>query len=1234
VSSTAIHPQAPTVEDPYVGLTYFTEDRVDFFFGRDEECALIIGNLRAARLTLLYAESGVGKSSVLRAGVVARLRSFAERDQRQRGLPRLVPVVFNSWSERPVAALVHAIGEAIRPYLGEGDLPELPEGDLEAALEAASEAVEGTMLVILDQFEEYFLYPDEGIQEERIAAQIARCVNRPDLHANFLVSIREDSYAQLGDLFRGKVKNVYGNFLHMDFLGRGGAREAIERPLERMNELQPGAEPFAAEPELVEAVLDQVSRDEESVGIETTYLQLVMRRLWEEETGAGSRLLRLQTLERLGGAQAIIGNHLDRAMEAGAGLTPDQRLIAASAFRFLVTSGGTKIALTVVDLADLTGLAAAEIEPILRHLSSPKLHILRPVVFEGGEGEPRFEIFHDALAAPIVEWRTRVEEEEREAKAERERADKEKAQQAAAEAKRQAQQERQRKRVAQALLAVTVVALLAVATYFAIHQTNLADQREADNQSVRAAERIAELAKAPTFGPAKAALASVEAYRLSPTLEARDQALAQLQFNPALPTIAAGHTRGVSAVAFIPGSKNFVTGGYDQTVRVWGADGREIGSPQIVGEVPLGIAVSKPLSDGARIVAAGLGSGRIDLWEIDASGKVKRGSYKDWSVGHGEIQGIAFNPRAPELLAFGGSDGALMLADVEHSRSAGVIGREHVRGGIYDLAFAPSGRTLFVASSDERRVFGVSSTGLDGSLRLGGWAQAVAAGPHNSFAFAAEGRIKLWDGIRKREMVLRAPGTVNALGFAHGGNVLVAGGEDWNVTTWDVATGRPFGPPRMAGPPRAAGGAEIEDLAIAPDDETIAAAGANGLVKLWPLMPTVRTLATTVGGLSPAETGDRLPKIFGLAVGAHGLVAAAGGPAGTSIWSLRDPPAPGSPPKPVARIAGATHAVAYRGNILVTGRHSSFAVYGTRGVCRGRGADPCLLGVPGNPHSEVTIESLALKQYGSRLLLASTAYRNRKGYFNLWDLTRVEEGKITHIYSSPRLDTEIRRLTFSPTYPLLAAGTADGKTRVWNVSDPTSPHGIKIRHARGNENQSVDAIAFSRDGFLLASGGEDQQVVLWRVVHHDSGSVTVDGMPGTMLQGDSIFSLAFSPNGGVLAVGDADGNTCLYEVATRHVIGDNSCLLGHVTELISGGIETAKFARLGDGRIVLLIAGTGQPIVAWNSILWNVSKSDRAKEAIAHDVCSLVGRNLSDPEWNSVFASTKLANHRHQTCPQ
>src|SRR5207249_6234819 len=108
---------ATTTNGPYVGLTHFTEGEADLFFGREAERKRIIGNLRASRLTLLYAESGVGKSSLLRAGVVPRLRELAHPSRTERSSARYVPVVFSSWGAEPTDALIDAIGDAIEPLV-------------------------------------------------------------------------------------------------------------------------------------------------------------------------------------------------------------------------------------------------------------------------------------------------------------------------------------------------------------------------------------------------------------------------------------------------------------------------------------------------------------------------------------------------------------------------------------------------------------------------------------------------------------------------------------------------------------------------------------------------------------------------------------------------------------------------------------------------------------------------------------------------------------------------------------------------------------------------------------------------------------------------------------------------------------------------------------------------------------------------------------------------------------
>jgi WD40 repeat protein len=577
------------------------------------------------------------------------------------------------------------------------------------------------------------------------------------------------------------------------------------------------------------------------------------------------------------------------------------------------------------------------------------------------------------------------------------------------------------------------------------------------------------------------------------------------------------------------------------------------------------------------------------------------------------------------MLAVGSAKGVVALWSLRHPRHPHPLGRRQLGGKVNDLAFTADGRSLFVAGKKGGVAFGVNGKGFTASdpvKKVSGEGTAVATAPNGSYAFGGKGGIELWDAVRGRRLHMAQPGEVDTLAFARGGSILVSGGTDWNVTTWDVASGRPFGPPRTF--ERLA----ADDVAVSPDGRTILAGGEDHLLKLWPLQPA-SALATTVGSVSASETRN-LPQIAGLAVGDEGRAVAAAGPTGTSLWSLRDPSL-SSPPKPLAQIPGASRVVAYHGNILVTGRGYSFAVYGTGRACRGKGEEPCLLASP-SPHSEEQIYGLALASSGKRLLLATSGSHHGSGGVNLWDLTDAESGVVTHLPWLP-VGSLVDRLAFSPTDPLLAVGTEDGKVQVWDVSDPGSPKEVDSENPHGNENQPVDALAFSPDGAWLASGGADQQVALWRVIHPDSGPVAVKPTPGTLTQGQSIFSLAFSPDGKTLAAGDSEGNTCLYGVASRHVIGGGACLLGHRTELeLGGGIEADEFAQLPDGETVLLTAGAGQGIVAWKSILWNLSDQGRVEQEITDAACRLAGRDLERNEWRAIFESTKLGDDPRLIC--
>src|SRR5918999_103249 len=152
-------------QSPYQGLNPYREEDADFFFGRGRERRLVIANLFASPLTLLYGSSGVGKSSLLEAGVVHSLRQRHD----------LLIVSFRDWQSNPIdglkASIAHATWRDANETLDLGD--SLPIADY---LEECASRLNRHMMVILDQFEEYFLYHPYESREGTFATEFPDAV--------------------------------------------------------------------------------------------------------------------------------------------------------------------------------------------------------------------------------------------------------------------------------------------------------------------------------------------------------------------------------------------------------------------------------------------------------------------------------------------------------------------------------------------------------------------------------------------------------------------------------------------------------------------------------------------------------------------------------------------------------------------------------------------------------------------------------------------------------------------------------------------------------------------------------------------------------------------------------------------------------------------------------------------------------------------------------------------------
>ena len=432
--------------------------------------------------------------------------------------------------------------------------------------------------------------------------------------------------------------------------------------------------------------------------------------------------------------------------------------------------------------------------------------------------------------------------------------------------------------------------------------------------------------------------------------------------------------------------------------------------------------------------------------------------------------------------------------------------------------------------------------------------------------------------------------------------MLVSGGEDWNVTTWDVATGVSFGPPR-------AQGTNIKVLGVAADEDGRIVAGAGTSVKIWSL-DDGSLLATAIGDVRRSSSAYALPSVLELAIiGSTGVVAAAATTGGLLMYRLRNPE---RVPRPVARVdvPGGAWSVAVHAETLAVAAKSTIELYDIGRTCKTMPSRPCDRG-----HVVDDASSIVFDRSGEYLASA-----DRKNTVTLWKVGRAGPLVFSHRIVKER--RSIDALAFDPTADILAVGGDDGTIRLFNIHGRarTSP----IAQWVGHERQSVSALAFSPDGKLLASGGVDQQVRLWRI--GEGGDVA--NLSRSLYQTQTIQSVTFSPSGRTLAAGDGDGEVCLYDIASLRRIGSGECLLaGHSESPETGNVRGLLFTP--DGRS-LVTAADGSPIVSWSSILWRLGA--RSEEALVAEVCRVAGRNLTSGEWNNVFLDTPFANRRHRTC--
>jgi WD40 repeat protein len=378
---------------PYPGLRFFTEEEAGRFFGRENEVEALWGKLKARKLLAVIGPSGAGKTSFVRAGVVA---------SRPQGWGGLVCTP----GARPFAALA----QALAPHLAGdadavADLLRFEEADRALAAIARWRAAHFGALLVVDQFEELFTLNPPRIQA-RFAELLGRIASEGEVHV--LLSLRDDFLIQCQE--HPSLAAVFLDLTPLVPLRGEALRRALVEPAKR--------EGYRFEDKsFVDEMLGFVAEERGALPL----LAFAAARLWEERDTEQALLTRA-AYERIGGVAGALAQHAEATLEAiGAGREP----LVREVFRNLVTSEGTRAVIERDELLSVFADGRDEAGRVLDTLVDARLLTEHEAALDGasakatdqaadtvssGPARHRYvEIVHESLleAWPrLVRWRT------------------------------------------------------------------------------------------------------------------------------------------------------------------------------------------------------------------------------------------------------------------------------------------------------------------------------------------------------------------------------------------------------------------------------------------------------------------------------------------------------------------------------------------------------------------------------------------------------------------------------------------------------------------------------------------------------------------------------------------------------------------------------------------------------------------------------------------------------------
>ncbi|QSQ11090.1 nSTAND1 domain-containing NTPase [Myxococcus landrumensis] len=307
--------------NPYRGLRTFEAEHRGVFFGREAELREVIDRLRGERFVLLAGDSGVGKSSLCRAGVVPAVSGATRGDDGP---------AWTLVSCTPGRQPLDALADALAPVLATSAESLLAQvnteepGALARALRRRPTHA-APVLLFIDQLEELVTFSDPH-QAAKLADELALLLHRAP-RVRILATARSDCLTRLAAL-PGLGDELPRALYLVRAMSERGLREAVEGPARALGVR------FES-PALIDALVTSAARADGGLPL----LQFALEALWEARD-VPRGVIPSEALTSLGGVEGALARHADAVVDR---LRPEQRPRARELLLELVTPEGTRL---------------------------------------------------------------------------------------------------------------------------------------------------------------------------------------------------------------------------------------------------------------------------------------------------------------------------------------------------------------------------------------------------------------------------------------------------------------------------------------------------------------------------------------------------------------------------------------------------------------------------------------------------------------------------------------------------------------------------------------------------------------------------------------------------------------------------------------------------------------------------------------------------------------------------